>query len=190
MQQHRFDPKNKEVLESPERKKLLSPEQLLEMLPIQKGDRILDIGAGTGYFSIPAAQMTEGTVYALDLEPEMLAALKSKIEEQSIPNIELVEASMTDMPFKDHSIDIVIASLVLHAVKPISMSLNEIKRVMKPNAHLVICEWEPKESPMGPPMKIRISSKDMEQALHESGFSIKKHVSPTDFLYIFIASIK
>jgi ubiquinone/menaquinone biosynthesis C-methylase UbiE len=188
MEQHRFDPKNKDVLESSERKKLFPPEKLLGMLPIQKDHHILDLGAGTGYFTIPAAQMTSGTVYALDLEPEMLATLKSRIEEQNIANIELVEASMTDMPLNDNSIDIIIASLVLHAVKPISITLNEIKRVMKPKAYLLICEWEPKESPMGPPMEIRIASKEMERTLKESGFSIKKRVFPTDFLYILIAS--
>jgi ubiquinone/menaquinone biosynthesis C-methylase UbiE len=188
MEQHRFDAKNKDVLESSERKKLLPSEKLLGMLPIQKDHHILDLGAGTGYFTIPAAKMTNGTVYALDLEPEMLATLKSRMEEQSIANIELVEASMTDMPLNDNSIDIIIASLVLHAVKPISISLNEIKRVMKPEAYLLICEWEPKESPMGPPMEIRIASNKMEEALQAAGFSIKKRVFPTDFLYIFIAS--
>ncbi len=53
------------------------------------------------------------------------------MEEQQVSNIQLVEASATNIPLEDNSVDIVIASLVLHAVKPLSTCLNEIKRVMK-----------------------------------------------------------
>ncbi|WJH32787.1 hypothetical protein N6H14_21250 [Paenibacillus sp. CC-CFT747] len=62
MDQHRFNPDNKDALESAVRKKLMPPDKLLGLLPIQKNHQILDLGAGTGYFSIPAAHMTNGLV--------------------------------------------------------------------------------------------------------------------------------
>jgi ubiquinone/menaquinone biosynthesis C-methylase UbiE len=81
MDEIRFDPSKKDLLDSPERKKLLPPEKLLSLLPIQKNHDILDLGAGSGYFAIPTAQLTDGTIYALDLEPEMLAVLKARMDE-------------------------------------------------------------------------------------------------------------
>ena len=51
-------------LESPERRKEFSPEQLLNRIPLKETDSILDFGAGTGYFSIPVAKKTVGKVYA------------------------------------------------------------------------------------------------------------------------------
>jgi ubiquinone/menaquinone biosynthesis C-methylase UbiE len=186
MDEIRFDPSKKDLLDSPERKKLLPPEKLLGLLPIQKNHDILDLGAGSGYFAIPTAQLTDGTVYALDLEPEMLAVLKARMDEHKITNIELLEASAINIPLNDSSIDGVIASLVLHAIKPLSAGLSEIKRVMKDGAYLLCFEWEPKESPIGPPMEIRISSSEMEKALQEVGLTIERRIFPTDFLYIFV----
>ncbi|MDQ0876567.1 ubiquinone/menaquinone biosynthesis C-methylase UbiE [Paenibacillus sp. V4I3] len=182
----RFDPAKKELLDSPDRRKLLPPEKLLSLLPIKNNHVILDLGAGTGYFAIPAAQMTLETVFALDIEPELLADLKTKMEEQNISNIELLEASITNIPLTDHSVDCVIASLVLHAIKPLSLGIAEIKRVMKDEAYLLCFDWEPKESPIGPPMNIRVSSSEMEEELNKAGLTIAKRLSPTDFLYIFV----
>ncbi|MDQ6597917.1 class I SAM-dependent methyltransferase [Bacillus salipaludis] len=181
---------NKEMMKSldmPERKEALPPEKLLQLLPIKEKDILLDLGAGTGYFSIPAAKMTKGTVYALDLEPEMLAELQSRIDLQGSVNIQLIEGSIEDIPLSFDTIDGVIASLVLHYVNPVSRVLNKIRRVLKPGGYLLCFEWEKKESSLGPPLHKRISSSDMEKAIVESGLTIIKRVFPKDFLYIFIA---
>ena len=52
---------------------------------------VLDIGAGTGYFSIPAASLTTGTVYALDTEPAMLDMMRRRAQEQGLANIKVME---------------------------------------------------------------------------------------------------
>lgn len=70
---------------------MLPPEKLLSLLPIKNNHVILDLGAGTGYFAIPAAQMTRETVFALDIEPELLTDLKIKMEEQNISNIKRLD---------------------------------------------------------------------------------------------------
>jgi hypothetical protein len=57
---------------------------------------------------------------------------------------------------------------------------------MRDGAYLLCFEWELKESPIGPPLEIRISSSEMEKTLQEIGLTIEKRIFPTDFLYIFI----
>jgi ubiquinone/menaquinone biosynthesis C-methylase UbiE len=181
---------NKEMmknLDMPERKEALPPEKILQLLQIQENDNLLDLGAGTGFFSIPVSKMTKGMVYALDIEPEMLAELQRRTDKQGIKNIKLIEGSIEDIPLSNGLIDGVIASLILHYVNPVSKALAEIQRVLKPGGKLLCFEWETKETPLGPPLHKRISSSDMEKAIQGSGLTIIKRLFPKDFLYIFVA---
>ncbi|MGG1573502.1 class I SAM-dependent methyltransferase [Fictibacillus sp. NRS-1165] len=190
MDERRFNPENKDLLDMPERRRLLPPEKLLGMLPIKNSDVILDLGAGTGYFSIPASKLTKGTVYALDIEAEMLDVIKSHTEEQGISNIQLLQGSVQNIPLSDSTVDVVIASLVLHAVDPLSKGMSEIQRIMKTGAYLLCFEWERTESRLGPPLSIRVSSSHMEKAFLDAGLKVVKKIFPVDFLYIYVVQKK
>lgn len=185
-QVHRFSPENIDRLDTPGRQKLMPPKELLQMV-LRTQDIVVDLGAGTGYFSIPAAQMTNGTVYAVDVEPKILEVLQERAEEQGLSNITPITGSIENIPLQDSMADVVIASFVLHAVRPLSISLQEIHRIMKVGGKLLCLDWEPKESPMGPPMNLRIASKDMLQALNDTGFTVTKRMYPAEFLYVFVA---
>lgn len=67
----RFNPEHAAKLDNPERRKALPPETILTLLDIQTGDTVLDLGAGTGYFTLPASKLCR-EVIALDVEPQML----------------------------------------------------------------------------------------------------------------------
>jgi ubiquinone/menaquinone biosynthesis C-methylase UbiE len=185
---HRFPPEKMHLLDAPERKKLMPAEKLLNMLPVRSDDTIVDLGAGTGYFSIPAAQMTDATVYAVDVEPKMLEVIKLRADVQELFNVQTTIGVIEDIPLEDGVADIVIASLVLHEVEPLSKGLHEIHRVLKTTGSLLCLDWEPKESSMGPPLEVRISSSDMEKALNEAGYTVTKRLFPGDFLYVFVAT--
>jgi len=187
MSERRFDPAMMAKLDNPERRKALPPEQLLTMLNIKETDNILDLGAGTGYFTIPAAQMTQGQVYALDVEPQMLDALKERVNNQALENVQYVEGVIEEIPLKDSIADHVIASFVLHEVEPLSKGLQEIYRSLKGNGTCFCLEWEKKESDQGPPLHHRIHSTDMEEAMKKEGFKIINKFFPTDQHYILIA---
>jgi ubiquinone/menaquinone biosynthesis C-methylase UbiE len=175
------------LLDTPERRELMPAEKLLSMLPVGADDTIVDLGAGTGYFSIPAAHITKSTVYAVDVEPKMLEVLQARSTEQHLSNICPIIGMIEDIPLQDGIADIVIASLVLHEVEPLSKGLQEIRRILKSNGRLLCLDWEPKASPMGPPLEVRIPSADMEQALTEAGFTLTTRLFPADFLYVFVA---
>lgn len=187
MNERRFDPSKLERLDNPERRKALPPEQLLKLLPIQAHDAILDLGAGTGYFTWPAASMTDGTVYALDVEPKMLSILKERKEEYGLTNVEVVEGVIEDIPLPDHVVEHVIGSFVLHEVEPLSKGLTEISRTLKAGGHLFCLEWEKKDEEKGPPLDHRIHSDDMQAALTEAGFTIVSRSFPTESHYVLIA---
>lgn len=185
---HNFNRKI-EFLDSLERIKAFPPMEFLKLLPMKQTDHILDLGAGTGYLSIPAAQMTEGTIYALDMDPHMLEVIATKAKDHNIANIKLVEGSIDNIPLTDESVDIILASLVLHEVKPLSLALEQMKRVLKTDGHILCFEYEKNENANavdGPPMKVRIPSSTMEEELMNAGFHITQKLTK-DFAYIIIA---
>lgn len=175
-------------LDAVERRKDFPPEEVLQMLVIKKTDNILDLGAGTGYLTIPAAQMVHGLVYALDMDKKMLEIIDCKAQGESITNIQLVKGSIDNIPLPDDSIDIVLASLVLHEIKSLSTTLRQIKRVLKDGGQFMCLEYEKGESAIeGPPMQIRVSSSEMEQELENAGLNITQKIFLRKSIYIITA---
>lgn len=172
-------------LENPARKDALSPEKLFSLIPIKETDTVMDFGAGTGYFTIPAAKQVSGNVYALDTDAAMLEIIQFKALQENIENIISLHADGIHIPLPDESVEGVIASLVLHEIKPLAGVLEEIKRVMKPGGYLVCIELEPKgESLHKAP---RISSAEMEREMEAAGFRIVDKLFPSESLYILMA---
>ncbi|WP_017473175.1 class I SAM-dependent methyltransferase [Amphibacillus jilinensis] len=177
--------KKVEFLDNPEKRGDLSPEKLLNLLPINKHDKVLDLGAGTGYITIPTAKMVEGPVYALDIDAKMLTIINAKARDENITNIQTLEGSINDFHLPDHSIDLVLASLVLHEVEPLSLALKRIKQVLKADGHFVCVEFEKEENPNH--SHPRIASPVMEKEIKNAGLSITKKLQPKDGIYIIIA---
>src|SRR5690625_4621870 len=167
-------------LESPERSKEFSPEQLLNMIPLKETDSILDFGAGTGYFSIPLAKRTTGDVYALDIDAALLELIKEKALNEQLTNMVPIQGSMEELASHDGTIDMIIASLVLHEIKPLEPLLQQMRNVLKKEGYLICLEIEPKgSSDTGP----RINLEGMEREMKEAGFQITETYFPSESLY-------
>ncbi|MDL2310602.1 methyltransferase domain-containing protein [Peptostreptococcaceae bacterium OttesenSCG-928-C18] len=177
-----------EFLDSEMRKRIISSEKILSMLQIQENSNILDVGAGSGYLTIPAAKKTTGTVFALDVDNRMLRVIEIKSKNEEISNIELIQGDAGHIPLANDSVDIVIASLILHEVDSISIVLKEISRVLKKGGYFLCLEYEKEESDVkGPPMHIRIPSACMEQAIDFAGFQMEQKIIGGESIYIIIA---
>lgn len=172
-------------LESAERRAEFSPKQLLSRIPLKKTDNILDFGAGTGYMTISAAKRVEGTVYALDIDSSMLKIISQKAADEQLANIVAIQGGSAVLPVANASIDIAIASLVLHEIRPLAEVLNGIQKVLKQDGYLVVVELEPKEhSTHKAP---RISMSGMEQEIVDAGLRITEKFFPSKSLYVLVA---
>ena len=102
MHDKRFPASQAERLDNPERLLWLPPAEVIGALAVHTGEAIADVGAGTGYFSLPLASAVgaAGKVYAVDGQSEMLARLKVKLSQAEFTNIELIhaEAEQTGLP--------------------------------------------------------------------------------------------
>jgi len=150
---------------------------ILKSIGINKGDRFLDLGSGNGYFSIAASQAVgkDGLVYAFDVDADSIARLKKEVAEKTLTNI---EASVIDvsqkLPLANESVNLTFMSNVLHGLVAngeADCTFKEIARVTMHNGRLAIVEFKKQESPMGPPLSIRLSSEDVDALAGGYGFS-------------------
>lgn len=178
--------KKVERLDDPVRMNALPPETILDALPIASADIVLDLGAGSGYLTIPAAERTGGTVYALDLDAQILDVIASKAAKKGLKNIELLQSDIESIPLSSNSIDIVMAALVLHEVDSPQKAVSEISRLLKTGGCFLCIDYETEEE-SGPPMHMRISSTEMADMLIASGLRVKETQHTIRSLYVMTA---
>ncbi|MGI9290282.1 MAG: class I SAM-dependent methyltransferase [Gammaproteobacteria bacterium] len=116
---------------------------LINNLPIQPGDAIADIGAGTGYFSIPMAEMTgpEGSVYAVDIQPEMLTLLESNATRKGVGNIEYVLATERNPNLPPESIDLALMVDAYHEFAWPWEVMSAVYQSLVPGGKIVLIEY-------------------------------------------------
>ncbi len=175
-------------LDSRQRERLIPPEALISQMPIQKNHTLLDVGAGSGFFTIPMAEKTSSKVYAMDPDRRMLSVIEDKAKEKGLTNIELIQDYIENLSLQYNSIDFVMASLILHEVNSLTKALSTIFEVLKSGGHLLCLEYEKDDLIIeGPPMSIRIGSEELEKALALIGFDIVEKTNINEAIYTVLA---
>jgi ubiquinone/menaquinone biosynthesis C-methylase UbiE len=178
-------------LDSKQREKLMEPEALIAQMPIRKNHTLLDVGAGSGFFTLPMAHSTCSKVYAVDPDKRMLSVIEEKAKAKGLDNIELVQDPLEDLKLQNDSIDFVMASLILHELSSLSKSLFKIYELLKTGGHLLCLEYENDERiEEGPPIAIRIGSDELSKVLTLTGFTIVKKTKINDSIYTILATKK
>jgi len=135
-------------LDSDIRRKLQSPNKLIERSGIKQGMRVLEVGCGSGAFVTFVARAVgkTGKMFALDIQPAMLNQLKAKLtrpENRDIKNIKLILGSAYELPFEDSFLDLVYMVTVLQEIPDKEKALKEARRVLKPGGVLAVTELLP-----------------------------------------------
>ena len=115
--------------------------RLVDASGIEPGMRVLDVAAGTGNASIPAAQR-DATVTASDLTPELLEAGRRRAEADGV-ELEWVEADAENLPFDDASFDVVISAIGAMFAPNHQKVADELVRVCRPGGTLGLLSWTP-----------------------------------------------
>ncbi|WP_414586443.1 class I SAM-dependent methyltransferase [Scytonema sp. PCC 10023] len=125
---------------------------LLELVPLQKGQKVLDLATGTGIIAIAAAQIlgSEGKVIGVDFSSGMLKQAQHKIEELGLQNIELIEADAEYIDFDDESFDVILCSTAIVYFTDIPATLHKWYRFLKKGGVLGFscCSQESCEAPL------------------------------------------
>lgn len=171
MESKRFDVANASRLDAPERLEFLPPAEVMAALAIRPDDVIADIGAGTGYFTLPMAKIAaSGAVYAVDAQPGMLALLQQKISSEK--NIHLVHAEGESTTLMEGSCTLALLANIWHEFDDRGKILAEVKRILKPAGRIAILDWRPDvDRVAGPPLEHRISAEVAATELSAAGFT-------------------
>jgi ubiquinone/menaquinone biosynthesis C-methylase UbiE len=159
--------------------KFFNPERILQQMECTTDlESVVDLGSGFGTFSIPASQMIKGKVHAFDIDPNMIGQLQSKIDQQNIKNIELHLADFIadGSGLTNNSVDYIMLFNIFHHDHPHQI-LNEVNRILKPNAKAGIIHWRSDiPTPRGPNLEIRPKPEQCKQWAIETGFIIVKEL--------------
>jgi ubiquinone/menaquinone biosynthesis C-methylase UbiE len=122
---------------------------LLEILPPQPGDAVLDVATGPGTVARPAAQLAGpgGRVTGVDLSAAMLSIARSFAPEAGSAPIEYLESPATSMPLPSESFDRAYCQQGLQHMSDAAAALAEIRRVLRPSGSLAVAVWQ--QSPFG-----------------------------------------
>lgn len=142
-------------------------DELFRFVSLTKEDKLLDLGAGGGYISLPFSKYVD-EVTALDFDKDILKYLETKAAENGITNIKTLVSDFKDIQLGNEKVDKVVASISLHEVNPLSLALGEIYRVLKIKGVFLCIELEKSELSTGP----RVSSKNMKEEVLNAGFDI------------------
>lgn len=138
---------------------------LLSNLPIEPDSTVVDLGAGTGYFSLPMAKRApDGRVLAVDIQPEMLAIIESRSKEADLDNVELVRATETDPNLPLAEVDLVLIVDAYHEFSHPREVMRAIARSLRKDGRVYLIEYRGEDPDI--PIK-RLHKMTQEQAKKE-----------------------
>jgi ubiquinone/menaquinone biosynthesis C-methylase UbiE len=120
----------------------ITRERLREILAPSPGERLLEVGPGTGYYALPVAEWLapDGRLDVLDVQQEMLDHTLRRAAEQGIENITPARADARELPYPDDSFDGAYLVTVLGEIPDQDAALRELRRVVKPGGRIVVGE--------------------------------------------------
>jgi SAM-dependent methyltransferase len=165
-----------DLLEEKEWTSFFNPAKTLELLGV--GENIFDVadfGCGYGTFTIPAAKLISGKIYAIDIEPEMIEIVKSKVRKNNLSNVVPVlrDFMSEGSGLEDFSVDFVMLFNILHAKKPVDL-LKEAFRILRVGGKVGIIHWIYDESISGLPLDIKPKPEDCKRWGESVGFSFEQ----------------
>jgi len=176
-------------LERSEREKEENVSSLIKNMKIKSNEVIADIGAGSGYHVFRIASLvTNGLVYAVDIQPEMLMAIEKTKEFKKVENIKTILGTEKTVELPKNSVDKILMVDVYHEFSfPVEM-INSIKNALKPNGELFLIEYRAEDLKV--PIK-RIHKMTEEQAVKEmkaAGLVLKENIDnlPWQHCMVFI----
>jgi ubiquinone/menaquinone biosynthesis C-methylase UbiE len=121
---------------------IITRTRLREVLDPSPGERVLEIGPGTGYYTLDLAQWVEpdGMVEVFDIQQEMLDHTMRRAGQRGLANVSATRGDATGLPYEDDSFDAALLVAVLGEIPEGDAALRELRRVLKPGGRLIVGE--------------------------------------------------
>jgi ubiquinone/menaquinone biosynthesis C-methylase UbiE len=174
--------------EAPERSIWQKPAEVIGALNVQREDRVADIGAGTGYFTLPLARAVgeDGCVFAVDSEPGMIRYLEKRIEKEHAPMVRPILAKH-GRGVALEALDLAFSCNTYHHLEDRIEYWSRFGRLLKPDGRVAIVDWTKRPMPLGPPKEMRLSAHQVSVEMRSAGFSLEQRETflPHQYFLVF-----
>jgi SAM-dependent methyltransferase len=185
--QHSFGDAEKwaQVFDDPERDAWQKPHQVIKALALAPDARVADLGAGTGYFAVRLAHMMpKGSVYAVDIEPDMVKYLSGRASREGLSNMVAVEGAPHD-PRLPEKVDLVLLVDVYHHVEERSRYFRRLADDLAPGGRVAVIDFK-LDSPEGPPRQARIAPERVKAELAQAGYRLLEEHAFLPYQYFLV----
>ncbi|MEE4186406.1 MAG: class I SAM-dependent methyltransferase [Gammaproteobacteria bacterium] len=161
-------------LDRPDRQQTERTDLLIDNLPFDSSSDVADIGVGSGYFALRIAErLTTGTVYAVDIQPEMLAIVEERAAAANLENIELILATEQSPGLAPESIDLAFMVDAYHEFARPREVMQQLRVALRPGGKIVLIEYRA-EDPTVPIIEVHKMSAEQ----------VKKEMTALDFEFV------
>ena len=153
----------------------IKPEEIIKNFEIRNGMVVADFGSGSGHYVLAAAQKmnNSGVVYAIDIQKNLLEAIKSEATKQHLSNVDIIWAdieSKEGTKLASGTLDFAIASNILFQIGDKTALAKEIFRTLKNGGRTAVIDWSASFGGAGPAPKAVAPQKEAERIFIQEGF--------------------
>lgn len=158
------------------------PQSIVSQSGLTDGALVADFGAGSGHYSIAAGKIvgSNGRVYAIDIQKELLTRLKREAQKEGVGNIEIVWGDIEapeGSTLRGDSVDMVILANVLFQVEHRAAVLREAKRVLTSGGKLLLIDWKDSFGGMGPKSSDVMHPTVAQELVYKEGFTLQRELT-------------
>jgi len=187
---HRFENAEEwaKRFEGPERDAWQKPDAVVDAVRLGPGQSLADIGAGTGYFAVRFAKKAPGgKVFAVDIEPDMVRYMTERAGREKVDNLVPVLGSTSD-PKVPQRVDVVFLCDTYHHIEQRGAYFQKVASSLAAGGRLVIVDFKAVDTPVGPPLAMRIAPAQIDAELAPAGFkrvSLDEAALPYQYIAVY-----
>lgn len=167
------------MLERESRAGMQMPDRIMAALALREGERVADVGAGSGYFTLPVAAAVgpTGKVWATDIRQEMLDHIAGRLREAGLDNVELVLVPPDDPQLPAGGVDTILMVDVFHYIKERTAYGRKLRDALAPGGRLVVIDFRYDPDAVrefAPPPEQQVARETLDADLAAAGFRVRE----------------
>jgi SAM-dependent methyltransferase len=164
------------VFDDPGRDAWQKPHDLVRALALRPGACVADLGAGTGYFSHHLADAVgrEGTVLAVEVEPNLVAHLRARAESERTPNVVPILASPDNPRLPRAAVDVILLVDTYHHLDDRLTYLRQLQAALRHGGRVIIVDWEKRDLPVGPAPDHKLAREFVIAEMRDAGYRLQQ----------------
>jgi ubiquinone/menaquinone biosynthesis C-methylase UbiE len=182
-----FSPLNLGVLEGADREQWNKPDQIMDALKIADGSSVAEIGAGGGWFTVRLARRVNqnGVVYAEDVQPEMIEAIRRRVQRENLTNVRTVLGTTRDSKLP-HGLDAILINGAYHEMENPVAVLKDAAGSLKPQGRIGVVDYSPGAGGPGPEADQRVDEETVVRGATAAGLQVISREAVPPFMFMVV----